>query len=316
MMNDTTTSDDYDDELTPEQQAMLKMAGGIMSGFSISGSILNLVLILILKRFRDVQQVIVMAICISDILFGSVVILNIKLTITKIFQCRILCFFEATGFLSSMMWTCCFAHSLMKSLDKENRMISRKRTMIYIFYGIVLPIIGALMLANVRNYAVDNETCWIDAPDFNWVDLLGYNLICLGSVIYCGICYYRINNRIKRVSGENNIGLAIIPLVLVICALPLTVYDLYMNTYSGGAIFWWLFIAYILWNSQGFLNAFAYGLSSRIKNQVKTVCFKGRKLSEAPPSTQFQESLLFGEERIARMSFDSITAESTHLPNT
>ena len=65
------------------------------------------------------------------------------------------------------------------------------------------------------------------------------------------------------------------PLILVICLLPWVVLDIISGIANVESYPSWLSgIADVLWNSQGFLNALAYGLSRKMCREFRESCLK------------------------------------------
>lgn len=255
-------------EEIPSNYNVMGRVLAIVNVLSLVGCFSNLLMTLWIKNRSDTLIKIIVAICVTDLLFSLFSLLLFLVPMAESY-CMPMIFFDNYGFLGSLTWTCCFAHHFAKVVRHLTRNSTEWSFRTYAIISFTLPLLLSIGLAKFQTYDIDpkTQTCWITLGDatFDWVDALFFDLPILLAVLYCTFCYLSIIIKARR-SGEGTfLGLALYPLILIICVAPLVVLDVYTIFFKPEKInFYWMLITAGLWKSQGLFNAFAYGLSGGI----------------------------------------------------
>ena len=192
------------------------------------------------------------------------------------------------GWNGAIIWPCCIAHCLLLTLKRLDETIPDQFFLRYLIISIISPALWtaiglALSLIQVKS----NPTF-----DLNIISYLTPPL--LGS-LFCFICYFLVVRQLRRFRAGNFFEMLLYPLILILCNLPYSLIFLRVLILEQYDRPWWVQLFEVLFNLQGLLNAFAYGLSKRIRTGYKEKCnCKKRKehreiplLQKAPEAPKF-----------------------------
>lgn len=284
------TMTESEDQLTPGQLEAILISGLATSIFSLIGCLFNLTATLLLKVHRHTLGKMVILLSIMDSIYNVVGIAQtFKVSSSNI--CQVQSFFVAFGYCGSLAWTCCFAHSLYVTLKQENiEQYFKKYNLVSFFAAIGL----GLLAITIRFQDLDEEThtCWPKRAEglFDWAFIIMILTPTAVSVVYCTVCYSSVISKIREFGGKVHRELLLYPLIMIICFTPFTALRMYIQiTQSNYGPFWLELASISLANSQGLLNAFAYGLSGTLKGGCKAIC---RKRSNSMDQPLYEENSL------------------------
>ena len=234
---------------------------------SIIGSLFNAVTTCYLKAYTSGIGKIVLALSAFDIILAL-----------GNFLCGVFSEEDETGPLliflfgwnGAIIWPCCLAHCLLLTLKRLDETIPDQFFRRYLIISIISPALWTaigLTLTRIKNKLGE------EAPfDLNIISYLIPPL--LGS-LFCFICYILVVKQLKKMRAGNFWEMLLYPLILILCNLPYSIIfcrELLQTEEENQDQPWWSVMFDILFNLQGLLNAFAYGLSKRIRTGYKEQC--------------------------------------------
>ena len=241
--------------------AMLSLAA-----ISTLGCIFNIIMTLALKLHYNALGKMVVILSLYDAIFTISFALVGYFDVPPLFLLGVFIF----SWTESIVWVTCFAHALYVSirydLDHLNNSLLKK-------YAIVSTTIGILIVI------------------FEFTRFVLYSggspaILALFSIVYCTICYGFVMRKLREYDDRIHLELLLYPLILIICDFPLVlqltalmfsseIFPLYIFKVSSACLL-----------ARGILNAFAYGLSSKIRQGFKMLCLKksSNKLLESAVS--------------------------------
>ena len=313
LENTVASNHSHDDFSTIITTAM------IVSIFSTIGSVLILVILAIMRKAAGPFAKLIAMISLSDLIFGIGNILEGFMKVSREDECRILFAFENLGFLSSVFWTNCFAHFVLRNLedgpqDSINRYFKR-----YVVTSFSLSIILAAIMFPLQAVAIHEktQTCWMDfaTVDDDWIDIIFMVLPCTISICYCSVVYVFIVRSIKKLGEGIHLEMVVYPSILILCLTPWIVASFYMKITQSEPSDFFVLLTYIFWNSQGLLNAIAYGLSPRTRAYLRSFCtgrtYSGISLENYEIGSRESENNLSVSSSTRNLSF--IRADSSLL---
>lgn len=118
----------------------------------------------------------------------------------------------------------------------------------------------------------------------DWAMLVIVLIPLIIALLICSLCYLAIIRKLKKFNKKRSyLELFLYPLILVICYLPGAIKALYESLANDDVSEAWDIAVNVLFNLQGFLNAFAYGLSQRIMRGYKEkICRKKASRGSTP----------------------------------
>lgn len=260
-----SASDTVIDNLTEAQVDSILLAGLIASVLSLIGCIFNLITTIVLKITTHTLGKMVICLSLMDIFVNFSGILESVRTDSDIY-CGSITFLSAFGYGGSLTWTCCFAHLLYVTVNKD---IGNRSADAYfkIYNGVsgAIAVTIAFIAVIFQLNTVQEHLCWSRSDDN-----LGWVLVSLRTapvsiaLIYCIGCYLVIIRKLKTFQEDLHLELLLYPLVLVICYLPFALMRMSIQFFNADVPFSLEILSVILYDSQGLLNALAYGLSKRI----------------------------------------------------
>ena len=267
--------------LSSDQAQTLTSANTIVAGLSILGCLFNLITTLMIRNTWTTLGWMIIALSLSDILTAVMTIL-LRFENTSYILCQCISFLTTFGNINSFIWTCCFGHALLASMRQTEDVRSLKR------YWKAYTSIALSVSAFLGTVAVFTEfyTVGVDpAPnyclhrtkheEFDIGSLLVLLLPSLLSAVYCICCYLAAIKDIRKSGSRIYSELLLFPLILIVCNSPICVVGIMEQLKLNIEIpFKVMLISNILWNLQGFLNAFAYGLSQKIIFGYQEICCK------------------------------------------
>lgn len=272
------------------------LANFIMDILSIVGCAFNLIITIILRASDYSLGKMVVQLCIMDLLYNGISIIQFAPIYSEII-CQMMSFGAFFGYAGSLACTCCFAHALYMSVKHRADIIDQyyKR---YTYIGIIAGIIGGLLSVAIQYNGIEESTglCWHYSRDTDIYRISGMIIILpvTVSLLYCFTCYIPVMSKLKEINKRNNLELLLYPLILIVCYLPIMYKAVLLAFNAHVALSLGLNILFnVLFNAQGFLNAFAYGLSQRIITGLKAKCCKKRLASVTMKST-FKHASSFG----------------------
>ena len=263
----------------PADDAKLQMLLMIITCMlSIIGCFFNLTTTLILKIAHNTLGKMVVVLCIMDLLYNVCCILTDYYPGNSI-TCMIESSLMIGGFAGSIFWTCCFAHCLYVSAKGDTVIILEDYFTKYTILSIIAAIIFGTTSGLTNFIQYEETTGCVHQTKTNAFDLSFFLvLICpvTLAVLYCIFCYASTIRALRQLREKLYLELLIYPLVLIICFFPyigVGIYKQINETVSIPSLV--TLISKSLFNLQGFLNAFVYGLSRRIIDGYKHQCCNG-----------------------------------------
>lgn len=248
---------------------------------SIVGSLFNMSTTVILKITHHTLGKMVVALSAMDLIYNF---LNVLTDITK--PNEFLCAGEGAimffGFGGSLFWSCCFAHSLYINVKCSNIEVLDTYFKRYTLLSLVaaVSVSGSALIS--RFTVLTENGCGHQTPpnEFDVSLLVVFILPVALAVVFCLFCYVMVINGLRMFKDRLHLELLVYPLILIVCYFPYISLSLYKQiAHDPGASSDFLILANILTTSQGFLNAFAYGLSRRILDGYKKKCCATRNPS-------------------------------------
>ena len=244
----------------------------IIVGLSILGCIFNILLTSISKNYRSTLGKMVVQLSVMDIIWNVVSIFE---AFPADSSCKILSFFEFFGNIGALFCTCCFAHALYVSVTCADVGVLDRYYWRYTFIGVITGIIGGAASILAGYYTLDEES-GICSPDEDnpWAVTVLVAPVAT-ALLYCIVSYCLVIKRLKEISERRNFELLCYPLILIICYFPAifkVLLHIFHSKYELSLA--WVVVINLLYNAQGFLNAFAYGLTQNIRVTLRATCCK------------------------------------------
>ena len=201
--------------------------------------------------------------------FASIAITDISVSDTA---CQLLGIIELFTFGSSVGWTICFAYSLKESLKEGS--VERLTSLYwrFIIFSYILGDIVATASYLTGFFGIDpsRDICSHLSRDLSFISTLCVLVIPLVLATIICVAYYVVAIKsIKSLANKTHWELLFYPLILVLCYCPYTtIISLKeLRGYIPSATL--LYLCEIVFNSQGLLNAIAYGLAKRCSCRSK-----------------------------------------------
>lgn len=248
---------------TQEEEELLGTINSVIIAISVAGCFFNAITSLYLQNTHVTLTKMVLALCMMDLLNDSLtfILLRVKVSEGFCWASNIMLWFSWGGALA---WTCCFAYSLY--ITAKDISVHNVSKCLPKFAGasIVISLIMASIAFGFRFNDLDHESyCTFE---FNEKALKTVAVVSVLSIIYCLYCYLTVIKLFKRKLNALHLELLVYPGILVLCLVPLVLETLYLIMENDWPPFYFHLIQSIAFNLQGLLNAFAYGLSRRIKD--------------------------------------------------
>lgn len=265
-----------EDNSETEELKIVQMGVTIANSLSILGCLFNFVTTIVLKTYKLSLGKMVIALSFMDFI-GSVVSLFSNIKTDNHLFCNIQGFFWFFGTGGSFAWTACFAHGLYVSTKYNNLSLINESFKSYVIgstaVAFILGIAGGL--CDFFILEPDLKTCYHRTArnGMDWTGLFLMVIPTIGTLLYCGYCYITAMGHLRRSLGTTHLTLLLYPFLLILCQFPGLAVMLAIQISEEFAIpLWILFISNFMLNSQGFWNAFAYGLSDKIIAGYKRRC--------------------------------------------
>lgn len=258
----------------PENFELANKMIRIAAALSIFGCLINLGFIFYEGIHKKIIVKVLMALCIADLIAHATGVLT-TLRITQESVCSVLSLFMTLGFVGSVLLTCCIAHSYKayRLSESYEDWVETMRSNIYNY--LIISIVGALVSAILASTGgmlkldTTTEYCSYFSPDRStrtlfqrYIFLILMAVFPLICTLFCLYCYFAIA-RVEGVKKAGRYALFFYPLILIVCYLPLGIFELKYLFWGEKNSFWLLVVA-ISMNLQGFLNAIAYGIFSEV----------------------------------------------------
>ena len=208
---------------------------------------------------------------------------------SSLFQCKALFFVLLTGRNASFCWAVLFSHALLKIIETNDFVLVKSLMKYYIAFSTFVPIISSFTpwSTTLVIYDEDKQQCgryeYINSFDYVYFIFSGLPMIicCMLSIYF----YIRISCHLKTlfstVKTQNLLAFMIYPAIMLICWLPSLIWTIGAgittvdDTFTG--------VARICRESQGFMNALVYGLSSRTREEIKALFEKNKAQPDPTP---------------------------------
>lgn len=248
----------------------------IVTIISIVGCLSNMTITMFLKISKTGIGKMVIALSLMDLIF-SVCSLFITFKANSMIFCNVMSFILCFGWIGSLFWTCCFAHSLFMSMKfGEGDFVINHYFGAYVKTSTVLTIIASLLSAALGYFSVNASGGCYHKFVKGEVDISGIFIFLLplvASILFCGVCYIKVISKLKEVKAKSYNELLLYPLILIVANVPSIIFEIAVKIGGDMAVppFCWVIAAALL-RSQGMLNGLAYGLSRRIMEGLKDKC--------------------------------------------
>ena len=255
---------------------------------SILGCLFNLTLTFTIKNSQYTIVRMVVGLSIMDMLTNLMVIIQ-PIQLTSDALCQLESFIRYFSYVSSIAWTCCFAHCLYRAITHDNFQVLNRYLKYYFLFstgcGLAAGIIA--LVFKMREIVEGVNLCVhinaIGKPDYgNWM----INIIPVSmSITYCLFCYCSVMRELRKMGSRLHLELVLYPAILIICtasAISMQLYIQFNPVYS--VPFAWDLLTNLLYNAQGALNGIVYGVSKRKALKCKERCCPGRFNREASAS--------------------------------
>ena len=246
-----------------------KEVNAIVSILSVSGVLFSLVTSIALKTHKHAVGKMVIGLCLMDLMLNGALIFDFG-DIYDISLCQLQTFFIYCGYGGSLAWTCCFAHSLWYSLNIGEAIIKDSLFKIYAWISSAAALVIGAVAVFTRFRQIDDglKICKHVHGSNGYLADIGDFLVLVSpaviSILICSICYILVIKKLKDWGARMYLELLLYPIILLICYCPLAILAVYTR-YSGYQPSETLYaICNGLFSAQGFLNAFAYGLSRKV----------------------------------------------------
>lgn len=309
-MNDSSTTNtilnfnsSQEDPLSPSKLALsishvdqLIITGIVVNSLSIIGCLFNVFTPFILKRSSNTVTKMVVSLGLMDLIFSGFSLVDLVKTKSNIF-CQIMTFGIYFGYGGSLAWTVCFAHGLYTGINRSTPQVTEGNYRNYSKVSIAAALLlGSVSVAIGYNW-IDKtaEICWhpIQLVGFDWTDVVISGIPPAIAMGYSLVCYLSVMKHLKELGSRLYMELLLYPAIVIITSVPWIALTLYVDfTHPAAAPFAWQFIANVFINAQGLLNAFAYGLSSKIINGYREICCR-RKRSTMPETEEPQDPFTY-----------------------
>lgn len=293
--------------LTPQEVQFMILVNVPIGCLSILGCIFNLLMTKMIETYKTPNGKMVIFLSVMDLISSSIII-SLEFNIHSNFICQIQSFLMYFGFIGSLVWTCCFAHCLYKTVRTENIEIRSIYFRKYVIISSLLSLCVGLVSVLIELRGIDPQTklCVVQTSSQNGSYKLGFivtNVVpSTIAIIYCTVCYLSVIKGLRKWGYNVHSEVLLYPFLLIVCCLPLTSLQIYII--SGGSyanLFVWLLIGTSLYCAQGFANAFAYGFSPRIKQGIKEkFCLKKEQTSLLTDGAYHKNSLKESQESLYR----------------
>lgn len=259
-------------DLTLQSEAddlgMVNVGIAIANSLSVVGCIFNLITAWILRTYHFTLGKMVVALSLMD-LISSIISLFAMVKSQSQFFCDVQGFFWFFGCGGSLVWTVCFAHALFISSKFNSIGLLENMFKYYLWISTGVALILGIFAAIMNFFTIEQsvETCHHHTSP-NKVDWSGLILMIIPTILAllcCGICYGSAMRKLRAIRGRRHLELILYPLLLIVCDFPAMALIIAIQINDNWQVpFWILFVSNFLLNSQGILNAIAYGLSRRI----------------------------------------------------
>ena len=276
-----------------------------VNAISIIGSVINIATTYFFGSYKFAIGKMVIILSGMDLIANiSSILLAIKAASS--FHCIVMSFIIGFGYLGSLFWTCCFAHSLILTTRGRNIMIIEEWLRKYVISSFVFSFSLAVILAASRYLDQDKSGyCWnVDGdPAVERFQALILLVPCTMSILFCIFCYAYAWKRLRNSKLGIRLELFFYPLILIICYLPFVLGNVINFLIGEKIVYPYNMILNLLLYSQGFFNSIAYGLSGTLNGTCNKLCRKNAKQTEelGPTleiedtfeNTGFKESLIY-----------------------
>lgn len=250
--------------LSPEQVLFDKIAESIANVLSALGCILNIIMIIKLRLYRLAIGRMALQFFIVNFLYDASCLIGMIKLSSELF-CEIQSFLQFIGLGASLAWACCFGHALLVMIQCHDIKAVSQKVTIYSRFAIITGLLLAIISLLTHYSSLDpvTKTCWHQIPEhgLNYGDSLTMILPAMISIIYCFYCHIKAIRRISKSTKRMIWGLLSFPTVLIISYLPYAIDVVWCVVTKKEPAFVIIVIVNVLFNSQGLLNALAYGLS-------------------------------------------------------
>lgn len=266
------------------------LANRIADSLSILGCLFNLFTTVLLKASDYTLGKMVVLLCITDLIYNGISVIQSFHQIEN-WMCQTTTFFSFFGYAGSLCCTICFAHALYVSVTYDQVKAIDSFLKLYVMSSCVTGFAGATLSVVLGYAVVDNEVQLClhrktaeTGEIIDWAMLVIVLIPLIIALLICSLCYLAIIRKLKKFNKKRSyLELFLYPLILVICYLPGAIKALYESLANDDVSEAWDIAVNVLFNLQGFLNAFAYGLSQRIMRGYKEkICRKKASRGSTP----------------------------------
>lgn len=266
------------------------LANRIADSLSILGCLFNLFTTVLLKASDYTLGKMVVLLCITDLIYNGISVIQSFHQIEN-WMCQTTTFFSFFGYAGSLCCTICFAHALYVSVTYDQVKAIDSFLKLYVMSSCVTGLAGATLSVVLGYAVVDNEVQLClhrktaeTGEIIDWAMLVIVLIPLIIALLICSLCYLAIIRKLKKFNKKRSyLELFLYPLILVICYLPGAIKALYESLANDDVSEAWDIAVNVLFNLQGFLNAFAYGLSQRIMRGYKEkICRKKASRGSTP----------------------------------
>ena len=273
-----------------------------MSALSIFGCVATTILVFFLKNTTSLYKALILAICLSNLIFEISNILLVLLAVSSDRACQIIVFWEFFGFFSGIAWTCSFTHFLLRSLINSATLNTFAPK--YVLISLVLPIGLSIGLALSAHIDKSNTPgiCWhgVQRDGHDSSGMMGFDLPSILASLYCCVTYFSIVNERRSVPPEKRFALSSYPLILAFSVVPWIAFDFYARIIQPNRPTGWIsVICIIIWNSQGLLNTLALCFSVNLRECCKSICEKQSQDIYQERGSEY-DSLTVGHTKIVK----------------
>lgn len=265
-------------ELLPNQEELLTTVVMYVSALSLCGSFLNIITTIVLKNYLISVGKLIIALSMMDAIACIGSFLD-PIRANSQMYCNFISYLSIFGYIGSLFWTATFAFSLYSTVHLNTSGIASNNFKKYVLSSILLSLSYACVPVVINYYKLDKRTGYcvhaIDKDDeVDWklqIVITFPSAIC---ILFCLFCNLSVLRKLREFGTRMYFELLIIPCILIVCNAPSTIIELTTDPLKKNLPFYLILIQNILFNSQGFLNSIAYGLSRKNISGWKEKCRK------------------------------------------
>lgn len=231
---------------------------GILSGL---GCIFNIIITFLLKLHKNVLGKMMIFISAGDAIFT----LSLAAPYIGIWgSSSFIIILSGATWASSIFWICCFAHALYISVKFGEERINNSLLKKYICISITASVIAGglfaifILTGSSSSYRSFYRTFM--------------SVVTNSSILYCVVCYISVFKKLRDYGTTVHFELLVYPLLLIICEFPIAALPIYVSLSNQSTPATLLNIGFLCFMSRGIWNSLAYGLSSKIRHGVKSLC--------------------------------------------